>query len=199
MTGGPERASDGHAAARTDRLPEAGVDAREEEGAVVWITGFRASGKTTVACALVARMRERWPGTVLLDGDELRAAFEHDLGYDRDDRRRAARRYARLARLLARQRLHVVVATVSLFADVHRWNREHLPGYLEVYLRVPLAFREARDRRRGETRPPVGGAADDEPTTPDLVIDDRGDLDPHEIAQRILTRLVPALPLERGR
>ena len=31
-----------------------------------------------------------------------------------------------------------VVATISLFKEVHAWNRANLQGYFEVYLRVSL-------------------------------------------------------------
>ena len=34
--------------------------------------------------------------------------------------------------------INVVIATINLFTEVHQWNRHNLPGYFEVYLRVPI-------------------------------------------------------------
>ena len=47
-------------------------------------------------------------------------------------------RNARLCRLLAGQGFDVVCATISLFHEVQRWNRENIPNYREIYLRVPI-------------------------------------------------------------
>jgi len=39
----------------------------------------------------------------------------------------------------------VVIATISLFREVHEWNRANLPGYFEVYLKVPVEELRRRD------------------------------------------------------
>lgn len=111
-------------------------------GRVIWITGLSGAGKTTLARALL----EHLPGAILLDGDELREILGATRdGFDADSRKSLALTYARMARLLARQGFTVIVATISLFHEVHAWNREHLPGYLEVFLDVPEAERRRRD------------------------------------------------------
>ena len=162
-------------------------------GRVFWITGLPGSGKTTVGRLLATSLRAARASTVLLDGDVLRDAFEHDLGYSVEDRRRWARRYARLSRMLAEQGLEVVVATVSMFEEVRRWNREHLPRYIEVYLRAPLEVRVGRDRRALYGASEVVGVDVpwEEPVTPDLVIDNDGSLPPEEIVARIWQRAGP--------
>jgi adenylylsulfate kinase len=156
----------------------------DEAGWVFWITGLPASGKTTIATLLVSRLRVRHAPTVLLDGDILREVFEHDLGYSLDDRRRWARRYARLGRMLASQGVHVVTATISLFEDVRRWNRAQVPRYVEVHVRAPAAVRAARDRDRA--RAPVAyDVPFEEPTTPDLVLENDGSATPDDVVQRL--------------
>ena len=66
--------------------------------------------------------------------------------FDRQSRLALAMIYARFCKLLADQGQTVVIATISLFHEVHAWNRAHMPAYLEVFLDAPEAARRARDR-----------------------------------------------------
>ncbi len=157
-------------------------------GAVVWITGLSGAGKTTLATRLVDRCRDRGVGVVLLDGDRLRAVFEHDLGYSLDERRRCGRRYARLAAMLAAQGLHVVVATISMFEELRQWNRAHLARYVEVYVRAPATVRRLRSVGAGTTARRLVVGEDvpfDEPQAPDLVLDNDGSTPVDELAARL--------------
>ena len=152
-------------------------------GQVFWITGLSAAGKTTVAQQLWVRLRTLGRPAVFLDGDALRQIIAEDLGHSRDDRRRSAMRNARICRVLSVQGVDVVCATVSLFHDVHRWNRTNIPRYHEIYLRVPLQELMRRDQkglyeraRNGELSHVVGvDIPAEEPLTPDLIVDNYGD------------------------
>ena len=85
----------------------------------------------------------------MLDGDELREVFdvatENVQNHERERRLTLAMQYSRLCRLIASQGFTVVISTISLFREVHIWNRAHLPGYFEVYLKVPLKELRKRD------------------------------------------------------
>ena len=120
-----------------------------ESSRVVWITGLSGSGKSSLATALVRHMRLEGGNVVLLDGDELRQVFCADDStndkYNREHRLALAMGYARLCKLIAEQGFSVVIATISLFHEVHAWNRANLPGYFEVYLKVPLDELRRRD------------------------------------------------------
>ena len=103
-------------------------------------------------------------------------------------------RNARLCRLLAEQGADVVCATISLFHEVQRWNRENIPGYREIYLRVPMLELQRRDSKgiyagsqRGDTRDVVGlDVPAEAPEAPDLVLDNYGALDVATAVNRIL-------------
>ncbi len=122
-----------------------GIDTK---GSVVWITGLSGAGKSTLAVEVAKRFRSRGDKVVVLDGDELRGVFgavaDNLQNHGRGGRLALAMQYAQLSSVIASQGLTVVIATISLFREVHVWNRENLPGYFEVYLKVP--FEELRRR-----------------------------------------------------
>ncbi len=114
-------------------------------GRVIWITGLAGAGKTTLARELSRRLPGRG---VLLDGDEMRDALTLLAGgYDQENRRKLALSYSRLCLLLAKQGMTVICATISMFHEVHAWNRDNLPGYVEVYLESSEETRLSRDSR----------------------------------------------------
>jgi len=156
----------------------------ETPSRVFWITGLSGAGKTTVGASLWRRLRAAGRPAIFLDGDKLRSAIAEDLGHPIEDRRRSARRNGRLCQLLAEQGIDVVCATISMFHEAQRWNRAHIPGYFEIYLRVPIAEIERRDpkgiyalARNGKSENIVGiDILAEEPEAPDLVIDNHGSL-----------------------
>ena len=163
-------------------------------GRVFWITGLSGSGKSSVGIELWRRLSASGRPVIFLDGDELRAAIAEDLGHSAANRRQSAMRNARLCRLLAAQGADVVCATISLFHEVQRWNRENIPGYREIYLRVPLDELRRRDSKgiyaagqRGDTQDIVGLDVPAEvPEAPELVLDNYGKLDVATAVERIL-------------
>jgi adenylylsulfate kinase-like enzyme/phosphohistidine swiveling domain-containing protein len=179
-------------------IKKAGRQAEAEQeaspGRVFWITGLSGAGKTTLGRELWGRLRAAGRPATFLDGDALRAAIAEDLEHNASDRRRSAMRNARLCRLLAEQGSDVVCATISLFHEVQHWNRENIPGYREIYLRVPIDELRRRDSkgiytgdRRGDSRNVVGlDVPAEAPEAPDLVLDNYGALDVSTAVDRIL-------------
>ena len=82
-------------------------------GEVIWITGQTGSGKTTILRKMGG------PNTILLDGDELRGVWP-GLGMSTEDRWEQNIRAARLAKLLADQGFHVIVATIAPFEKLRK-------------------------------------------------------------------------------
>ena len=150
---------------------------------VIWITGLSGAGKTTLARQVVSQLRIQREGVVMLDGDELREVFDatviNEKNHGRSGRLRLGSKYGRLCRIISSQGLVVVVATISLFREIHVWNRIHLPDYFEVYLRVPLSELQRRDPKHiyqaleAKKLTSVAGfdVSIDEPENPDWVVD----------------------------
>jgi hypothetical protein len=103
-------------------------------------------------------------------------------------------RNARLCLLLAEQGIDVVCATISLFHEVQRWNRQNIPRYREIYLRVPIEELRRRDSKGIYARARCSDARDvvgldvraEFPESPDLVLDNYEALDVAAAVDRIL-------------
>jgi adenylylsulfate kinase len=159
-----------------------------------WITGFSGSGKTTTARALVKKLQEELNiQAVLLDGDELRAALNRTIQFQKQDRLELAYTYAKLGKLLCDQGFVVIIATVSMFDEVRQWNRENIKNYVEVYLQVDLEERIRRDPKKlyqtEDRGSMVTESAFEEPKTPDLVFKGEERLPPSQVVENIINFL----------
>lgn len=174
---------------------------------VVWITGLSGAGKSTLAHGLVARLRATGEAVVMLDGDELREVFgavaANADNHGREGRLALAMQYAHLCRIIAAQGLTVVIATISLFREVHEWNRANLPGYFEVYLKVPVDELRRRDPKgiyrrfdAGELTHVAGlDLSIDEPEAADWVVE----FDPEQSLATLAEELLKNLKMKEAR
>ncbi len=163
-------------------------------GRVYWITGLSGAGKTTLAAVLTEKLQASGSKVVHFDGDQLREIFRMTDAHHPGARLELGYRYARLCQTVALQGVDVVCSTISLFPEVHQWNRENNPRYAEIYLRVPMEVLCTRDdkdiyarARTGEISNVVGVDIPlVEPEAPDLIIDNDGRYRPGEAADMIL-------------
>jgi adenylyl-sulfate kinase len=125
----------------------------------VWLTGRPGAGKSTIAGLLESRLIQIGLSAYTLDGDELRAGLNRDLGYSDAHRTENVRRVAEVARLMVNAGVIPIVALISPFhADRALARVRFAPEeFCEVYVDAPLQVCERRDpkglyarARRGE-------------------------------------------------
>ena len=149
----------------------------------IWITGLSGAGKSTLARKVCEILRNSGEIVVFLDGDQLReifnAADNSKINHGREARLSLAMQYSHLCHIIAEQGVTLVIATISMFKEVHKWNRDNLPNYFEVLLKVPLEELKRRDPKgiylrydRGELSDVAGLDLEvDEPSSPDLLFE----------------------------
>ena len=129
-------------------------------GAVVWLTGLPASGKSTLARALERTLFGRGGSPILLDGDTLRAGLNRDLGFSAEDRRENIRRLAEVATHLAKNGHIAIVAAVSPSREDRALARQIADtAFREVYVSTPAEICESRDPKGHYAKARAGNLA----------------------------------------
>lgn len=120
---------------------------KPETATTWWLTGLPGAGKTTLAQALAAALRERGEPACVIDGDELRVGLCKDLGFDEASREENVRRAAHMAQLLNANAIHAVVAMVSpaTLARAAAYATIGEGRCKEVHISTPLEVCEKRD------------------------------------------------------
>jgi bifunctional enzyme CysN/CysC len=151
-------------------------------GATVWLTGLPASGKSTVADGVEARLLAAGINAYRLDGDNLRHGINGNLGFSPEDRAENVRRTAHVARYLADSGTVALVSVVSPYEadrEAARAIHEQIGlDFIEVFVDTPLEECERRDPKGLYARARAGeitgltGIDDpyEAPTGSDLVI-----------------------------
>lgn len=117
------------------------------KGGLIFITGLSGSGKSTLATKLIKSIYEDFGiKAVFLDGDSLRECVGN-VDYSKEGREKMAMYYVRTANMLVKQGFLVVLATISMFKNVRKFNRDNFINYLEVYLNVDDDILQARDSK----------------------------------------------------
>lgn len=147
-------------------------------GAVIWLTGRPASGKTTVAAVVIERLRAAGVATLWLDSDDLRTVLTPAPTYSDAERDAFYGALGHLAKLGAAGGVTVVVSATAPRRRYRDEVRRAVPHFLEVYLTAPLSELTRRDpkglyaatRVGAVERLPGLGADYEEPLAPELVI-----------------------------
>ncbi|HTR49484.1 MAG TPA: adenylyl-sulfate kinase [Kofleriaceae bacterium] len=159
-------------------------------GVVAWLTGLPSSGKTTLARAIAAELDHHGEHAVVLDSDELRAAFDPPLGYDDDSRVHLYLTLARLAASIARQG-HIVLVPATAHRRAFRdAARAIAPAFVEIFVDTPLDECRRRDTKglyaANAPRAPGAGVAYEPPLAPDHVVQPGDHAAPATIAHALV-------------
>jgi adenylylsulfate kinase len=152
-----------------------------QRGAVVWLTGLSASGKSTIGYALERHVVERGHFAFVLDGDNVRHGLNSDLGFSPEHRNENIRRLGEVANLFA----DAGVIVVTSFISPYRADRDRARAcvgddrFFEVFVDAPVEVCEQRDpkglykkARAGELKEFTGISAPYEaPESPALRLD----------------------------
>jgi bifunctional enzyme CysN/CysC len=149
-------------------------------GAVIWLTGLSGAGKSTLAMALERALFTQGASVYVLDGDNVRAGLNSDLGFSAADRAENIRRVGEVAALFADAGTIVITAFISPMRRDREIARTAAgERFHEVYIAADVETCERRDTkglykraRAGEIGEFTGISAPyEEPETPELVLD----------------------------
>jgi adenylylsulfate kinase len=148
---------------------------------VFWMTGLSGSGKSTLAAGLQQSLHADGKLVYVLDGDNMRAGINNNLGFSEEDRMENIRRIAEVAKLFTDAGIIVVCCFVSPTIAIRQAAKNILGenDFREIYINAPLETCEQRDvkglyakARKGEIKDFTGIHQPFEaPLKPDLEID----------------------------
>ena len=152
-----------------------------QRGMMVWFTGLSGSGKSTVALGVERELHKRGILCRILDGDNIRAGINKNLGFSPEDRMENIRRIAEVGKLFVDTGIITLACFVSPTENIRQLARDIIgkDDFFEVFVSTPLEECERRDvkglyarARQGEVKDFTGISAPFEaPRHPALSLD----------------------------
>ncbi|MGD2272917.1 MAG: adenylyl-sulfate kinase [Desulfobacterales bacterium] len=152
----------------------------KHKGAVVWFTGFSASGKSTIAHHLEKMLHQAKCSTYVFDGDNVRHGLCGDLGFSSQDRSENIRRIGEMVKLFVDAGIIAITAFISPYRNDRRQIRSLFSNnqFLEIFVDCPIEICEQRDQKGIYAKAKSGlikeftgiSAPYEKPQDPDLVI-----------------------------
>lgn len=121
-----------------------------KKGLTVFFTGLSCSGKSTLAKALEARLRELDSRSItILDGDIVRTNLSKGLGFSKEDRSTNVRRVGFVASEIGRAGGITICCLIAPYENDRMYNKRSIcaagGNYVEIYVATPLEVCEERD------------------------------------------------------
>ena len=117
------------------------------KGAVIWLTGLSASGKSTIAHHLEKILYEKDCSTYVFDGDNVRHGLCSDLSFSAEDRSENIRRIGEMVKLF----IDAGIIAITAFISPYRADRERIRDlvgnerFFEIYVECPIEECARRD------------------------------------------------------
>ena len=153
----------------------------KQKGLAIWMCGLSGSGKSTIANATERVLHQQGRFTIILDGDNLRAGLNTNLGFSDEDRLENIRRIAELTKILVENGIIVFISAITPKGELRDLARGILgeEKLFEVYVKASFEACEQRDVKglyakaaRGEIANFTGQTSSFEPPqSPDLTLD----------------------------
>jgi adenylylsulfate kinase len=168
-----------------------------EPGFAVWITGLPASGKSTLASALVRALKARGVAVAVLESDSLRRILTPHPRYTEEERDVFYGAMVYIGRLLTEHGIPVIFDATGHRREYRDRARAEIRGFIEVYVECPMEVCVSRDPKGIYRKARAGAAATvpgvqapyQPPEHPEVVV--RGDQDgPDEAARRVVATLM---------
>jgi adenylylsulfate kinase len=169
-----------------------------QKAKVIWFTGLSGSGKTTLSVALERDLFNKGYLTQVLDGDNIRAGINNNLGFTNEDRIENIRRIAEVAKLLINSGVICICAFVSPTEETRNIVRDIVgkDDFLEIFVSTPIEVCERRDTkglyqkaRTGEIKNFTGVSAPFEIPQNAILSIDTSDISVGDCVEILLNRL----------
>jgi adenylyl-sulfate kinase len=168
-------------------------------GFVIWLTGMKRAGKSTLAALLSERLTASGRAVELLDEDGEAAVLLDGLGASKEEHARAVSRLGLVAKAVARLNGVAVCAALSPYRDARDTLRKEARRFVEVFVDCDMETLQKRDpeglyRRAlaAEITQVPGVDVPYEPPAHAEVTVRSDQLSPEEAAQRVFQALVDA-------
>ena len=99
-----------------------------QKGIVIWMVGLSGSGKSTLAKSFEKHLHKNGKLTQILDGDNLRAGLNADLGFSEKDREENIRRVAEVAKLFAHCGVITICSFISPTESIRKMSKNIIGG-----------------------------------------------------------------------
>ena len=119
----------------------------QQKAKVFWLTGLSGSGKSTLAIGLQNELHKAGKLCYILDGDNVRAGINSNLGFSDADRSENIRRIAEVARLFADAGIIILCSFVSPTVQIRELAKNIIGqnDFHEIYVNASLESCENRD------------------------------------------------------
>jgi adenylyl-sulfate kinase len=121
------------------------MDVQQSPGFIVWLTGMKRAGKTTIAAHLAARFLAAGRKIELLDEDGDAALLLEGLGASKDDHAKAVARFGFVAKAVMRSGGVAICAALSPYRDARDQLRKESRRFVEVFVDCAMEKLQQRD------------------------------------------------------